>query len=354
LTTVRARLLVVLVLAILGACLLPAAAMAKPKPLYWGAWISDPASARDAPWDMSRVVEFEQLVGKAPSLIEFSSPWQDCSRTPCRPFRFPTEAMSNVRTYGAIPLFSWGAEALPRSSAEQPAFQLASLINGAYDAYIREFAEEARGWGHPFFLRFNWEMNGNWFPWNETVNGNAPGQYVAAWRHVHDVFTAAGATNATWVWCPYADTETSLRQQRLKSLYPGDDYVDWTCLDGYNWGQNPVNPRPWRSFSEIFDPAYELVTKKIAPRKPLMVGEFASSSYGGHKALWIKKMFQKLPLEYPRVRALVYFNTIDRAVDWPLETSPNAARAFAIGIRKGIYAGNRFGELATSPIPPLR
>jgi Glycosyl hydrolase family 26 len=365
-----ARLSIALILALLGACLSAATALAapakpvnhparhkrhlKPKPLYWGAWISDPASDRDAPWDMSRVAEFERLVGKGLSLIEFSSSWQDCSRSPCRNYRFPTEAMNNVRAYGAIPVFSWGSEASPRASAEQPAFTLGNLVNGSYDSYIREFAEEARNWGHPFFLRFDWEMNGNWFPWYEGVNGNAPGQYVAAWRHVHDIFTAVGATNVTWLWCPYADTEAALRKQRLKSLYPGDAYVDWTGLDGYNWGRNPVNPRPWRSFSEIFDPAYKLVTQKIAPRKPLMLGEFATSPYGGHKALWIKKMFQVLPRSYPRIRALIYFNTVDRTVDWPLETSPNAARAFALGIHKGIYANNRFGELASSPIPPLR
>jgi mannan endo-1,4-beta-mannosidase len=363
------RLLVMLGLVLVGACLLAPSAPAasattakkpvhkrhpKPKPLYWGAWISDPYSDRDAPWDMGRVAEFEQLVGKGLSLIEFSSPWQDCSRNPCRYFRFPTEAMNNVRGYGAIPVFSWGSEATPRSSAEQPAFTLGNLINGAYDSYVREFAEEARNWGHPFFLRFDWEMNGNWFPWYEGVNGNSPGQFVAAWRHVHDIFTAVGATNATWLWCPYADTEKRLLQQRLKGLYPGDGYVDWTCLDGYNWGQNAVNPKPWRSFSEIFEPAYNLVTKKIAPRKPLMLGEFATSSMGGHKALWIKKMFQKLPRKYPRVRGLIYFNTVDRSVDWPLEDSPPAARAFALGIHKGIYANNRFGELASSPIPPPR
>jgi mannan endo-1,4-beta-mannosidase len=363
----KARLCVLLLLAVLGCALLPAAAgaaahpgrattnpKAKPKPLYWGAWIGDPATSRDAPWDMGRVAEFEALVGKSLSLIEFSSPWQDCSVSPCRPYRFPTAAMDSVRGYGAIPVFSWGSEASPRDSAEQPDFTLGNLVNGTYDAYVREFAEEARGWAHPFFLRFDWEMNGSWFPWYEGVNGNSPGQFVAAWRHVHDIFAAVGATNATWVWCPYADTEKRLRRQRLKSLYPGGAYVDWTCLDGYNWGESLVNPRPWRSFSEIIDPAYQLVTKKIAPRKPLMLGEFASSSYGGHKALWLKKMFKSLPLKYPRVRALIYFNTVDRDVDWPLETSPNAAWAFAAGIRKGIYAGNRFGELASSPIPPLR
>ena len=355
-----------LLLAAIGCCLLAAGASAagshkhhhhkhhsKPKPLYWGAWIGDQLTGTDAPWDMNAAARFEQIVGKGMSIIEFSSPFQDCHRNPCRSYPFPVEAMDNIRGHGSIPLFSWGSESSPRESAEQPSFKLSELINGRYDAYIAQFANEAKAWGHPFFLRFDWEMNGNWFPWFEGVNGNQPGEYVAAWRHVHDIFTAVGATNATWVWCPYADTAKRLRSQHLKSLYPGSAYVDWTCLDGYNWGTNPVNPRPWRSFREIFAPAYELVTKKVAPRKPLMLGEFATSPDGGHKAQWIRRMFELLPTRYPRVRALAYFDTVDRGVDWPLETSPAATAAFAKGIAKPTYANNRFSELAASPIPPL-
>ncbi|HKF83512.1 MAG TPA: glycosyl hydrolase [Solirubrobacterales bacterium] len=325
----------------------------KPKPAYWGAWIGDQITGTDAPWDMGGVSLFEQMVGKGLSLIEFSSSWQVCGRT-CTPYKFPYEAMENVRRYGAIPVYSWGAESSPRSSEVQPEFQLADIIGGAYDSYIAQFANEARAWGHPFFLRPNWEMNGNWFPWSELANENSPGQYVAAWRHIHDIFAAVGASNATWVWCPYADTEKRLKKTPLKPLYPGNSYVDWTCLDGYNWGRNPVNPKPWRSFGELFDPAYTEVTKKVAPRKPLMLAEFATSPNGGHKAAWIRQMFEKLPRKYPRVRALIYFNTVDRGVDWPLETSPPAAKAFSKGISKGIYANNRFAELASAPIPPLR
>jgi hypothetical protein len=65
-------------------------------------------------------------------------------------------------------------------------------------------------------------------------------------------------------------------------------------------------------------------------------------------------MFEVLPQKYPRIRALIYFDTVDRGVDWPIETSPAATAAFTKGIHKGIYANNRFGEIATSPIPPLR
>jgi mannan endo-1,4-beta-mannosidase len=332
----------------------PKAKKVKPKPTYWGAWIGEQITGTDAPWDMNAVTYFEQMLGKGMSLIEFSSPWRDCNRNPCVPYKFPSEAMDNIRGHGSIPVFSWGSESSPSTGPEQPDFQLAKIAGGAFDSYIADFATEAREWGHPFFLRFDWEMNGDWFPWSQLANGNSSGQFVAAWQHVHDVFAAVGATNATWVWCPYADTAKRIKRNPLKPLYPGDSYVDWTCLDAYNWGLNPVNPRPWRSFAQLFDPAYESITKKVAPRKPMMLGEFATSPYGGHKAVWIRQMFQQLPRKYPRIRALIYFDTVDRGVDWPLETSPPATQAFAKGIRKGIYANNRFGEIATSPIQPLR
>jgi mannan endo-1,4-beta-mannosidase len=360
--------LVALLCALAACCLLPAGAGAaaqgphqvpklkkpKPKPTYWGAWIGDQITGTDAPWDMNAVAYVEQMLGKGMSLIEFSSPWRDCTEKVCKPYRFPTIAMDNIRGHGSIPVFSWGAEASPSTGPEQPDFQLAKIAAGAFDPYITEFAAEARDWGHPFFLRFNWEMNGDWFPWSQLANGNGPGQFVAAWHHVHDLFVAAGATNATWVWCPYADTAKRIKKNPLKPLYPGNAYVDWTCLDAYNWGLNAVNPRPWRSFNQLFDPAYKELVKKVAPRKPMMLGEFATSSFGGHKAIWLRQMFEMLPRKYPRIRALIYFDTVDRGVDWPLEISGPAAGAFAKGIRKGIYANNRFGELATSPIPPPR
>jgi mannan endo-1,4-beta-mannosidase len=325
-----------------------------PRPIYWGAWIGKQLTGTDAPWDMNAVDRFESVVGKGLSLVEFSSAFEDCSRRPCRFFGFPAAGMESIRRYGAIPFFSWGSEAIPRTSAEQPAFQLADIADGAYDGYIRSWATEAREWGHPLLLRFDWEMNGNWLPWGEAINGNGRGQFVTAWRHVHDIFTSVGATNVSWVWCPYADTPKRLRATPLKPLYPGSAYVDWTCLDGYNWGSNPVNPRPWRSFREIFEPAYKLITKRVAPHKPLLLGEFASSPYGGHKALWVRRMFEQIPWRFPRVRGMIYFDVVDRGVDWPLETSATAASAFAAGVARKIFAGNRFGELSTSPIPPLR
>ena len=137
-------------------------------------------------------------------MVQFSAPFSDCTHKPCSYYYFPTLAMQNIREYGGIPFFNWASESTALAG-QRPAFRLKRIINGRYDDFIRDFAEMAREWGHPFFLRLNWEMNGFWFPWSEGVNGNKAGEFVAAWRHIHRFFTSVGANNATWVWCPNVD-----------------------------------------------------------------------------------------------------------------------------------------------------
>ena len=174
-------------------------------PLYWGASIGEQLTGTQAPWDMGAVAAFEGLAEKQVSMINFFAPFANCADpNDCYHYKFAKGPMENIRRHGAIPVFSWSSQSIP-SKLDEPDFQLSDVIEGHHDSYIRSFAEEARDWGHPFFLRFNWEMNGNWFPWSESVNGNRPGEFVAAWRHVHDIFEQVGATNATWVWCPNID-----------------------------------------------------------------------------------------------------------------------------------------------------
>jgi hypothetical protein len=314
--------------------------------IYWGAWIGSQLTGTEAPWDMGAVSKFEQLAGKPVSMIHFSSPFADCSVSPCRFYGFQGAVMDQIRAHGAIPFFSWGSQSTP-ASLEEPDFQLSDVIAGTYDSYIRRFAEEARDWGHPFFLRFNWEMNGNWFAWMEGVNGNQPGESVTAWRHVHDIFTEVGATNATWVWCPNVDPFGDLRN--LASLYPGDEYVDWTGLDGYNWGA--ARGDRWLSFDQLYRSTYDYITKTLAPSKPLVIAEVGSSERGGSKSAWIEDALDSLATGYPRVRALLWFEKYDDGMDWPIETSSSATAAFAAGIRSPVFAENRFAALSPGPVP---
>ncbi len=328
-------------------CVRSAATNSSGAPLYWGASIGDQLTGTQAPWDMNAVSQFEYKASKSVSLINFFMPFADCSSSPCSLYKFPAEQMGNIRAHGALPMLSWSSQSIP-SSLDEPNFQLSDVIAGTYDGYIREFATAAKSWGHPYFLRFNWEMNGNWFSWSEGVNGNQTGEYVAAWRHVHDVFTSVGATNATWVWCPNIDPTDKL--QSLATLYPGDDYVDWTGLDGYNWG--PKKGDDWLSFNRLYSSTYGRITTEVAPSKPMLIGEVGSSEQGGSKAAWIAAALAKVPTEYPKIRGLLWFDTFDDGMDWPIETSASATEAFAGGIRNQAYRGATYADASTSPIAP--
>jgi hypothetical protein len=334
--------------------LAPGMATAKKRPpasLYWGAQIGNQMTGEEAPWDMTPVYRFQEIADKGLSLIEFGSPFAECGEGGCVMTRFPTTPLENVRRYGAIPVFSWNSTASP-PEADQSQFSLGILLSGRYDAYIREFATKAKEWGKPFFLRFNWEMNGFWFPWSEGVNGNTPGQFVAAWRHVHDIFESAGAHNVTWVWCPNVDLFNTLTP--LGSLYPGDDYVDWTALDGFNWGERRGSPG-WQSFNEVFHRTYHRIIKKVAPGKPMMLAEVASTDRGGNKPAWIKDMLNKVRHRYRKVRAVIWYDVDDRGTNWPIERRKQDGNAFKSGIRPGAFKPNLYGGITHSPIlPPPR
>ena len=150
-----------------------------------------------------------------------------------RPAAGPLRRRQRRRARGA-PVDHLGALGRrPRTSASR-ATALASIIDGSHDAYIDMFAKSIlKQFGHPVTIRLMHEMNGNWYPWGLGVNGNRPGQYVAAWQHVHDRFTALGVTDVSWMWAPNAVYTGSAP---LAPLYPGDAYVDAVGLSNYNWG----------------------------------------------------------------------------------------------------------------------
>lgn len=196
-------------------------------------------------------------------------------------------------------------------------------------------------------------MNGNWFDWGTAAGnpkGNTPQDYINAWRHVHDIFAAQGANNATWVWCPNIVSAT---ESTLASVYPGDAYVDWTCMDGYNWGTNPNHPGgTWQSFASVFTNTYNQIIT-MAPTKPLLIGETASSEYGGSKASWITDaLTNQLPNNFPKIRGILWFNWNADGEDWVIETSTTAQSAFKSAIANMIYTTNSYGQLSQSPIPP--
>jgi len=332
----------VFVLALLASSALPA--WADDDQVYWGAHIPG------TPAGPALIDAFEARAGAHASLVQWGESWfHEGAYQP-----FQTSYFQAVRDRGSIPVLDWGSWD-HCCSETQPRFQLSTISNGSHDAFITRWAGSAAAWGHPLFLRFDPEMNGWWRPWNEQVNGNHEGEFVLAWRHVVDIFRAQGASNVTWVWCPNV---VGPRSTPMSELYPGHEYVDWVCMDGYNWGTDRNNG--WQTFSEVFAGSsynggfntYQLL-QDTAPGKPIMIGETASSENGGSKPAWIADMLShQLPTSFPLVRALVWFdwNEGDPLLHWQIASSPEARKAFRDGIASSYYADNAFASLDGGPI----
>jgi hypothetical protein len=340
------RIIALAVVVVVATALPQTAAAAQAPSIYWGAYING------APFNTSLIDAFESQAGKRVSIITWGQPWTSGGTYQV----FQTAAFQVARSRGAIPMLTWGSWNLG-SGTSQPNFQLDRIAAGAHDAYLIQWAKAAHAWGQPFFLRFDHEMNGWWYPWSEQLNGNGPGDYVRAWRHVHDIFVQQGATNATWVWCPNI---VSPRSTPTSSVYPGDAYVDWSCMDGYNWGTDRNNA--WQTFTQVFSgsPSYgghntyqELLA--TAPSKPIMIGETASSEHGGSKSAWITNMVSVLPTSFPRVQALIWFNYNDGdpTLTWPITSSAAAQTAFVQAIASPMFATNQYAGLTGGAVKAL-
>ncbi len=315
--------------------------------LLWGAWVYGAAYGFDSvPWDMRGLQAFEANAGATPAIVHFGQPWRSSAGFGT----YHPAPYNAIRGHGSIPMVDWSPwDSADGDTSDQPEFALARIIAGDHDAYIRSWAEGAKAWGQPFFLRFAHEMNGTWYPWSERKNGNAAGEYVRAWRHVHDIFTAVGATNVTWVWCVNAEYPGS---QPLAGIYPGDAYVDWVAVDGYNWGPATIHPTNWKTFDELFGPTYASL-RAVAPTRPVMIAETASSETGGSKPGWIADAYARAASEdYAALGAIMWFNW-NAGGDWQIETSPATTGAFRAALDGPAYPSGAPAIGGLAPVAPL-
>jgi hypothetical protein len=174
---------------------------------------------------------------------------------------------------GRIPLVNW----------EPFDVDFDDIISGDLDTTIRQRADGAKALGKRFFLDFAAEMNEE-----EGWGGHDPEKYIAAYRHIHDIFVERGATNVVWAWCP--NVTDSPDAPSALAYYPGDRYVDWTGVDGYNWGTSDPD-FTWQSFATLFADIYDKLATK---GKPILIGEMSSDEVGGSKAAWIENIVPTL------------------------------------------------------------
>ncbi|WP_298458824.1 glycoside hydrolase family 26 protein [uncultured Cellulomonas sp.] len=263
------------------------------------------------PLDAQALAATAATVGVGPSYLQWYTGWGEAP---------DVAKLQAVVDAGAVPVVTWEPWVWT-DGVTQPRFAMSTVVAGDHDAYLTAWADALAAWGGPVMLRFAHEANGDWYPWSAGVNGTTAADHVAAWRHVHDLFAARGAHAVQWVWAPNVVYPGSTP---LTALYPGGDYVDVVGVDGYNWGTSVAWER-WRTPAEVFDPTLAEL-RALAPGKPLLVTETASTELGGDKAAWVAALGTWAAAQ-PDLGGVIWFDE-NKETDWRLSSSPTSAAAF--------------------------
>ncbi|WP_293997649.1 glycosyl hydrolase [Streptomyces sp.] len=269
-------------------------------------------STRQAPWSRAETDAVARRAGSAPNLLEYFVKWTE---------DFRPAAVRASYAQGAVPLLTWEPWAGSGAGTRQPRYALARIAEGGSGAYVTRFAKAVRAQGRPVVIRFAHEMNGTWFPWSEQRNGNHRGDYVKAWRHVHDLFEQAGADNVVWLWSPNVVRDAPAVS--LRGLYPGDAYVDLVGMTGYQDDESTAGA--------VFDAT--LAGLRGLTGRPVVIAETGARP-GRKKAAWIAAFFRWFAA-HREVIGFVWFER-SRAEgghqDWRFTQTPGTTRAFAGGL----------------------
>jgi hypothetical protein len=286
------------------------------------------------PPDGDALDEVERRLGARAEVVLWYQAWGSVHA----PFR--REWVDAVLSRGRIPLLTWEPWRLPgdlesgAAPEAQPAFALARILAGDHDAYLDAFALELAALDTEVWLRPLHEMNGCWYPWAGTVNGNHPHEFVRVWHHLRDRVRAAGAHRVRWVFSPHAGSYPDTVANGVEAYYPGDDAVDLVGIDAYNWS-GVTEGVPWTSLASLVAPTLDRV-RRVSGR-PVFVAETACPP-DPRRAAWIESAWDFVRRE--RLRGLVWFHA-DKECDWRVADDPNAARALAGGVASSFEPRSR-------------
>jgi hypothetical protein len=269
---------------------------------YWGAHSSSGWQA------------FQSLIGRKLAIVHDYYAWTQV---------FPSPAEAAAANQGSLLFMDW--------SLHGQGVTWSQIASGAQNAQINTEAAALKAFGRPIMVSFQHEMDRP----VDAVYGTAA-DYVAAWRHIHSLFAADGVHNVIWVWDP-----TGYTVHPLASFYPGDAYVTWIMWDPYNWYRCRGGNTPWESFSYVVSGMYNWLTSNSGKpgngdylSKPWGLGEYGTveGPTSTAKAQWFEGAVSALQTSFPRLKALVYFNSNDytsgRTCTWSVNSSTPSLQGY--------------------------
>ena len=281
-----------------------------------GAFLSDKPSRED-------IVDFKNNYGKKPFLVMVFVDWEDFVNE---------EVIEDVYLEDCALVVTWE----PWYAMAKEGLGYDEMLSGKWDEYIEKFAEILKKIDGAVFLRFGHEMNGNWYPWSGTKIGKS--KFVEIYKYVKDIFDETGASNVKWVFSVNWE-DVPREDNNFMLYYPGDEYVDYVGIDGYNWG-NAKSWSRWMSFKEIFEKRYKEITNNL--KKPIIISEFSSTSNGGDKAVWIKEAMNDIE-RMKEIKGFVLFN-VDKETDWNFPTDEDFGKEFKVHLGDSYFKDGKNGR----------
>jgi hypothetical protein len=267
--------------------------------INWGAYVG---------WRISDRENFEKIVGKEMNHQAVFVHWGNENE-------FPIDIAKGLKSRNKTLIIFWEAMDYNIDSSEQPNFSYDSILKGSWDKYISSFSVQAQDYGGPIILIPFEEMNGDWYPWSGTKNNNNPQKHIQAYRYIHNFFK--NVPNVKFGWVINNDSVPDTTENQPELYYPGDDYVDYLGVNGFNFGQ------PWENFNQIFGKPLELLKTY---RKPIYIFSFACAQ-GSKKAAWITDALSVQIPKYPKIKGWVWFNE-KKEKDWRVWSDQNSLEAF--------------------------
>lgn len=270
-------------------------------PLLWGVYLDNLYSLAD----------FEKKVGKQPDIFATFIHWGNNKE-------FPGDIAPIVKDSDKTLLIYWEAMDYNDPSPVQPRFNYDSVLSGYWDEYIRSFANDARAYGGPVILVPFTEMNGDWSAWSGTINNNSAEKHIAAYRRIRTVFRERKADNVKFGWAANNDDVPETEANRFENYYPGDEYVDYIGVDGFNFDD------PWQNWDEVFGRSL----KRLATMsdKPIFIFSTACAE-GPKKPEWIRKGLGSRIKDYPQVIGWIWFNE-KKEKDWRPDSDSESLSVF--------------------------
>ncbi len=267
-------------------------------------------------WDLSSVRALESWQGRTHEVIVLFTNWDRRREVQDNLF---VRQLPAIWQHGSVPLITWEP-----FTGDKTAIDIVSRIaSGEHDAYVVAWGTRLRDFlagadrrlgtddDRRAYLRLAHEMNGNWYPWGQ----RSPDRFIAMWRRVHAIFAdlGLGPSHLQWMWCV---TNTDHGPVSAEAYFPGDEWVDWVAVDGYNWGSSSRTSQ-WQSPDEVLRPMVTRVRGVTA--KPIALAEVGSTSLTARgvdaaaKGQWITELFAWVRTQ--SIRMVCWYN-IDRDAEF--------------------------------------